>query len=347
MTRECCSTRSSPIPNRREGYTTDDNARALIFQCCWGKWKRSSGEASSSSDRRILGSPYLSFLEHAFNPAKGRFKKFPRLRSPVERTCRLRRLPWASIVGPWNGSRPVPRSGIEGRCRTSVRVLSARSAGIPQSAGVGLHPARNSGIPRLLIPEIAMRRKCDPLSADGLLEMYESIRRPDWKWFENVLAYGNARLPQALLLVGSACSDDRMVSAGLESLDWLLETQHCEINAILSRSVRKASITRMAKRLASISNRLRPPARFLRVCRRTGSLATAAGAAKHGRLSTGSSATTICNCPLYDSVTGGCRDGLHPDRANENQGAESTLSFLMALLEMRSLQEPEKKEILS
>jgi hypothetical protein len=42
--------------------------------------------------------------------------------------------------------------------------------------------------------------------------------------------------------------------------------------------------------------------------------------------------------PLYDSVTGGCRDGLHPDRANENQGAESTLSFLMALLEMRSLQ---------
>ena len=45
--------------------------------------------------------------------------------------------------------------------------------------------------------------------------------------------------------------------------------------------------------------------------------------------------------PLYDSVTGGCRDGLHPDRANENQGAESTLSFLMALLEMRSLQEPD------
>jgi len=37
---------------------------------------------------------------------------------------------------------------------------------------------------------------------------------------------------------------------------------------------------------------------------------------------------------LYDAVTGGCRDGLHPDRVNENQGAESTLSFLMALIEM-------------
>jgi hypothetical protein len=41
------------------------------------------------------------------------------------------------------------------------------------------------------------------------------------------------------------------------------------------------------------------------------------------------------NVPLYDAVTGGCRDGLHPDRVNENQGAESTLSFLLALLEMQ------------
>jgi hypothetical protein len=41
--------------------------------------------------------------------------------------------------------------------------------------------------------------------------------------------------------------------------------------------------------------------------------------------------------PLYDPVTGGCRDGLHPDRANENQGAESTLSFLIALTEMRAV----------
>ena len=40
--------------------------------------------------------------------------------------------------------------------------------------------------------------------------------------------------------------------------------------------------------------------------------------------------------PLYDVMTGGCRDGLHPDRVNENQGAESTLSFLMALLEMQT-----------
>ena len=39
---------------------------------------------------------------------------------------------------------------------------------------------------------------------------------------------------------------------------------------------------------------------------------------------------------LYDPASGGCRDGLHADRANENQGAESTLAFLLALVEMRS-----------
>ncbi|HVO91884.1 MAG TPA: hypothetical protein VMT22_03535 [Terriglobales bacterium] len=42
------------------------------------------------------------------------------------------------------------------------------------------------------------------------------------------------------------------------------------------------------------------------------------------------------NLPIYDPVTGGCRDGLHADRQNENQGAESTLAFLQALLELRS-----------
>ena len=39
--------------------------------------------------------------------------------------------------------------------------------------------------------------------------------------------------------------------------------------------------------------------------------------------------------PVYDPTTGGCRDGLHSDRPNENQGAESTLAFLQSLLELR------------
>ncbi len=50
--------------------------------------------------------------------------------------------------------------------------------------------------------------------------------------------------------------------------------------------------------------------------------------------------------PLYDSATGGCRDGLHPDRVNENQGAESTLSFLMALLDMQRIEAPTEESMI-
>ena len=55
------------------------------------------------------------------------------------------------------------------------------------------------------------------------------------------------------------------------------------------------------------------------------------------RPSTGSSARTISHRWLYDPSTGGCRDGLHAERANENQGAESTLAFLLALIDVRGL----------
>ncbi len=103
-----------------------------------------------------------------------------------------------------------------------------------------------------------------------LLAMYESIRSPDWKWFENVVAYGNARLPQAMLLVGSACSDDRMVSAGLEALDWLIRNAALRNQPATScRSGRKVFIARMVKRRASINSHLRLPARYLRVCKPT------------------------------------------------------------------------------
>ena len=130
-----------------------------------------------------------------------------------------------------------------------------------------------------------------------------------------------------------------MVSAGLGALDWLVETQHrCEINGhfvpigsqgFYRKGGEKARFDQQPIEAAgAVSACLKPIA----------SPVTAAGGEKPGRPSTGFLATTICNLPLYDSVTGGCRDGLHPDRANENQGAESTLSFLMALLEMRSLE---------
>jgi hypothetical protein len=177
--------------------------------------------------------------------------------------------------------------------------------------------------------------------------MYESIRRPEWKWFENVLAYGNARLPQALLLAGAACSDDRMISAGLESLDWLSKTQHCEINCHFV-PIGSQGFYRQDGEKARFDQQPIEAAGAVSAClqayRVTGDSRWRNEAWSAFNWFLGDNDLQL---PLYDSVTGGCRDGLHPDRANENQGAESTLSFLMALLEMRSLPEPEPKEILS
>ena len=102
--------------------------------------------------------------------------------------------------------------------------------GVPQSSGLRLRVCWEFRNTSLRILETATPSEYDSRLAQRLLEMYESIRRPDWKWFENVLAYGNARLPQAMLVVGSASSDERMLSAGLESLDWLMQTQRCETN---------------------------------------------------------------------------------------------------------------------
>jgi hypothetical protein len=178
-----------------------------------------------------------------------------------------------------------------------------------------------------------------------LLDMYQLIRRPDWKWFEKVLAYGNARLSECLLLAGAACSDDRMVSAGLESLDWLSNVQHCEINRHFV-PIGSQGFYRQGGEKARFDQQPLEAAGAVSAClqayRVTGDIRWRSEAWSAFNWFLGDNDLQL---PLYDSGTGGCRDGLHPDRANENQGAESTLSFLMALLEMRSLQEPEQKEI--
>jgi glycosyltransferase involved in cell wall biosynthesis len=333
------------IPNRREGYTTDDNARALIFEVLLGQEeKQHSGKVAPSTEKSALC--YGGFLEHAFNQSKGRFKNFLR----YDRR-------WNELVGSedshgralWALGTVLGRSEDQGLRGAAGRLFefslpAALEFGSPRAWAYSL-----LGIQEYLTsyPGDRDAQKLRSALSRRLLEMYESIRRPDWKWFENVVAYGNARLPQALLLVGPACADDRMVSAGLESLDWLLAMQRCETNGHFVPIGSQGFCHRGGEK-----------ARFDQQPLEAAGAVSACLQAYHVTNDTRwrSAAWSAFNwflgdndlqLPLYDSVTGGCRDGLHPDRANENQGAESTLSFLMALLEMRSLQEPQQKEIFS
>jgi glycosyltransferase involved in cell wall biosynthesis len=338
------------IANRREGYTTDDNARALIFSALpdaleESQLRKDEAGALDSGRNRSAGL-YLSFLEHAFSPTKGRFKNFLRYdrrwNEPVgSEDCHGRAL-WAlgTVLG---------RSGDQGLKGAAGRLFEFSLPAVLEFHSPRAWAYALLGIQEYLTsyPGDRDAQKIRSALSLRLLEMYESIRRSDWKWFENVLAYGNARLPQALLLVGSACSDDRMVSAGLESLDWLSQTQHCEINrhfvpigsqGFYHQDGEKARFDQQPLEAAGAVSAC------LQAYRITGDGRWRSEAWSAFNWFLGDNDLQL---PLYDAVTGGCRDGLHPDRANENQGAESTLSFLMALLEMRSLQALEEKEILS
>ena len=333
------------IPNRREGYTTDDNARALILAVLLERLDKDRSVEAGVPPAKSA-SLYLSCLEHAFNPAKGRFKNFLRYdrrwNEPVgSEDCHGRAL-WAlgTVLG---------RSKDQGLRGAAGRLFEFSLPTILEFSSPRAWAYTLLGIQEYLTsyPGDRDAQKVRSALSHRLLGMYESIRRTDWKWFENIIAYGNARLPQALLLVGSACSDDRMISAGLESLDWLSSTQRCEINRHFV-PIGSQGFYRQDGEKARFDQQPLEAAGAVSAClqayRVTGDSRWRGEAWSAFNWFLGDNDLQL---PLYDSATGGCRDGLHPDRANENQGAESTLSFLMALVEMRSLQEPEQKEILS
>lgn len=170
--------------------------------------------------------------------------------------------------------------------------------------------------------------------AGRLLRLYQDHRRDDWPWFEPGLTYCNAALPHALLMCGQSIPQDAMTAAGLESLAWLTSVQRGAAghfvpigsNGFYERGGERARFDQQpVESQAMVSAcleayRLTADKRWRKESRRAFEWFL-------GR--------NDLNLPIYDPTTGGCRDGLHSDRANENQGAESTLAFLQSLLELR------------
>jgi glycosyltransferase involved in cell wall biosynthesis len=329
------------IPNYWEGHTTDDNARALIFSVLHQREESQLG----TSGLEKTGDPdpafrYLAFLEHAFNPKKNRFRNFLGyhrrwLEAAGSDDCHGRAL-WGlgTVLG---NSEDAGLRGAAGRL-FEFSLPSALEFTSPRAwayALLGVQEYLNS------YPGDRDAQKIRSILSQRLLQMYESVRSPEWKWFEDVLAYGNARLSQAMLVVGSACADRRMIAAGLESLDWLMQTQRCETRGHFV-PIGSQGFYRKGEEKARFDQQPIEAAGAVSACleayRVTGDGRWRSHAWSAFNWFLGDNDLQV---PLYDSLTGGCRDGLHPDRANQNQGAESTLSFLMALLEMRCLEKSE------
>jgi glycosyltransferase involved in cell wall biosynthesis len=321
------------VPNYPEGYSTDDNARALIVAILLEEFR--SGQPGGVPD---LASRYLAFLWLAFDPTTKRF-----------RNCLSYERRWQEPEGSEDShGRALWGLGtVLGRTKNAgLRGAAGRLFELAVPAAVEFRSPRACAFALLGLQEYlesfpgdrAAVNAADAL-ANRLLDSYEANRSAEWKWFEKVLAYSNARLPQALIRAGTRNGNDAMVSAGLEALDWLAAIQRCEIkghfvpigsHGFYSTKTEKARFDQQpVEACAAVSA-------FLQAYRATGNGRWRKEAWTAFNWFLGDNDLQVA---LYDPTTGGCRDGLHPDRANENQGAESTLSFLMALLEMRKLEE--------
>jgi glycosyltransferase involved in cell wall biosynthesis len=326
------------VPNYPEGYTTDDNARALIVTTLLEDL--GVRVPAGSAD---LASRYLAFLWHALDPTTKRF-----------RNCLSYERQWQEPEGSEDShGRAIWGLGtVLGRCKNAgLRGAAGRLFELAVPAAVEFRSPRACAFALLGLQEYldsfpgdrAALSASDAL-ANRLLNSYRSNRSDDWKWFENGLAYSNARLPQALMRAGVRAANEEMVSAGLEALDWLGTIQRCEVKGhfvpigsqgFYSKTTEKARFDQQPVEACAVVSAC------LQAYRATGKGRWRKEAWSAFNWFLGDNDLQIA---LYDPATGGCRDGLHSDRANENQGAESTLSFLMALLEMRQLEEADGTE---
>ena len=325
------------VPNYGEGYTTDDNARALILVVLLdqlGKEQPSKEEALAIDN---LASRYLAFLGHAFDATTGRFRNFlsyERKWTEAEGSedCHGRAL-WAlgTVLG---RSKDQALRGAAGRL-FEIAVPAAITFTSPRAWAFAV-----LGIREYLdcFPGDRDAQKMSSVLVTRLVDIYGSNQSADWNWFEDVLAYSNARLAQAVLLAGRRTSDLQMTSVGLAALNWLSEIQRCPNKGPFVPIGSQGFYCKGGERARFDQQPVEAGGTVsacLEAYRATGDDRWRQEAWAAFNWFLGDNDLQI---PLYDPTTGGCRDGLHPERVNENQGAESTLAFLMALVEMRLLE---------
>ena len=170
-----------------------------------------------------------------------------------------------------------------------------------------------------------------------LMEHFDKVAQPDWPWFEDVLSYDNAKLAHALILSGRATGQPAVFERGLQALRWLAEVQtsehghFCPIgsNGFYRRGGPRATFDQQPIEAQAMVSAC------LAAYRATSDTWWYEKAQHAFDWFMG---WNDLGLEVYSSSTGGCRDALHVDRVNRNQGAESTLAFLLALAEMQLMQ---------
>jgi glycosyltransferase involved in cell wall biosynthesis len=316
------------VPNRAHGYCVDDNARALLLACALNE----PGERPISE---TLTARFAAFVQHAWNPDTGRFRNFMGFdRSWLEDSGSADshgRTLWALGECARNDASPARRRW--------ARVLFAEALPVAEN----LDSPRASAFTLLgldaycaVVPDDRRARDIRRVLAERLLSGLVAVETPDWQWFEEGLAYDNARLPQALIVTGMAMRTPAYVDAGLRSLRWLMRQQTASTGDFRPVGTAGFGELRQSPRIFD-----QQPLE---------ATATIAACLAAWRADDDAEWKTIANrvfswflgsndlsVELVDPETGSCRDGLHPDRANENCGGESVVSYLLALADIRQL----------
>ena len=317
------------VPRYEDGYCLDDNARALLLMALV-----EDAGTEDSKTVRALASRYLAFVNHAFNKDRGCFRNFMSYDRQWIEECGSEDSHGRAL---WALGTVVGRAGDPGRQSLCGHLFHAA---LPVVSG--FTSPRAWAFVLLGIDEYLRAFQGDSnvqsvreTLADRLLDLFRRTSRPEWPWFEDRVTYCNARLSQALVVSGSWMEHGEMMAAGLRSLEWLASLQCSEdgyfasigSNGFYGRGEAKASFDQQPVEACAMVSAC------IEAQRVTGDEQWA----KHSRRAFNwFLGQNQLQQSIYDATTGGCRDGLHADRVNENEGAESTLSFLLALLEMRS-----------
>jgi len=318
------------VPNFSEGYCTDDNARAFILSVLLGEL----GEEPELV--RTVASTSAAFLYHAFDTQTKRFHNhmsFDRrwLDDRGSEDCQGRAL-WALGVG-------VGRSPFR-----SFQMLAGQLFAPALPALMEFTSPRAWAFGLIGIHEYLRRLRGDSLVNQTrevltckLMELFGRSAKPDWCWFEEELSYDNAKLAHALILSGSETGQQPVFERGLQALRWLTQLEVSEkghfrpigSNGFYRRGGVRANFDQQPiEAQAAVSA-------CLEAYRATSDFWWYEQAQRAFDWFIG---WNDLGQELYSSESGGCRDGLHVDRVNGNQGAESTLAFLLSLAEMRLVQ---------
>lgn len=318
------------IPNHHEGYATDDNARALIATMLL--------DPIQEPQAQRLAMRYLAFLWYAFNPTTQRFRNFMGANRQWFEATGSEDAHARSI---WALGTVLAQSHDPGMCGVAHRLLRFALPAVTQLThprpwafallGFAAYRQRFPGDRTVMASQLHL--------AEHLLARFQAARGPDWEWFDDHLTYDNAVLPHALIVSGRTLQRPDMVAAGLTALTWLCTIQRPEAGHF--KPIGSHGFFQRGQAPAPYDQQpIEAQATVLAACAAFESTGDSWWYDEAQHALSWFLGHNDAGVALYDPRTGGCADGLEIDRINQNQGAESTLAFLISRLTIQTLTPP-------